>query len=179
MSLKLSDIIAALPTLTPKELAVVWAAVDRLADAQQNISDATMPLYDAVCAVLSVRVPYRDFSTSNVAKAWRRHAPSVIGYIESTWPQVQRSRVQKAALMQFLIELLRDDLKERKIPISLGVIVNNLGAVPEVFEKAFPSYRSSGLAHLVLDQMQRNQKGRKKDGQHHTATRSKRMEDPA
>lgn len=160
--MKLSDILSALPTLTQTELATVWAAADQLATAQENITDTTQPLYDALCQIINVKISYRDFCSRSYAKQWRIHAPAILAFIAETWPESQRSKVIRLGLMTLLIEALRDDLKSRNIPIALGVMVNNLGSIPECFENSFPDYIKSGMAHLILKSM-RNQKGKKND----------------
>jgi hypothetical protein len=147
--MKLNAIIAALPSLSQPELLSIRAACDHLIATPDTNSDDTTPLYDAMAKLLGVGLSYRDFHNVVSYRAWRKAAPSVVAFIDENWPDA--TRIVKLALMTLMLEALRDDLRERGIPVSLGTMTTNLSTLPECFDRCFPGYRETGMAHMVLD----------------------------
>ena len=151
--LKLTSLLAELPKLRPDELATVKAAAEHLLGAQHEAPDSTTPLYDALTSLLGNQMPYGRFKLSASWRMWARNAPTVVTFIDKNFPKA--TKVARLALMKFIVETLIAEMRERKIPVTVGSVTNNLTRCPEVFEMAFPDYIESGLQHLVLKAMEK------------------------
>lgn len=151
--MKLSEMIGGLPTLNQQELSVLRAACDQLIKAPTDALDETSPLFDELASLLGIRLSFRDFHNVPAYTAWKRHAPTVIGFLGDTHPDV--SRVMKGALMHFLLVALRDDLMERGVPITIGIMTKNLDRLPEIYDVSFPGYRERGMQHVVEKAMRK------------------------
>ena len=154
----LESIITKLPALTQGELAQVRAAVDQLINTKQARGvDPTVLVWDALMKALNTKISFAAMHDMSIYKQWKQHAPACLEFVEGTFPEVKRSKVTEMAVIQFLLEALRDNLRAGRIPITVGTMVTHMGRVPQVFEKAFPNYLESGLTELVLKAM--NKKG--------------------
>lgn len=146
-----NQVLAALPKLTKADLATVRAAVDHLLGPQQGATLTAPPLFNALAGLIGNRVTYQAFTTMGAYKHWAKNVTTVDEFITEHFPDT--SKVLSAALLRFLMELIVDDLKGRKVPATLGSITVNLGRLPEIFESAFPGYLESGAAHLIVKAM--------------------------
>ncbi len=149
--MKLNEVLAALPHLSQTELATIKAAIDHLLTQQVDEVDLTSPLYDAMAKALGLQLSFRDFHNIVSYKTWKRTAPVVVRFIETTYPQA--TKVAKLAMMSFLIEALLEDLKSRGVPLSLGQVTLNLERLPMLYDQSFPDYRKSGMTNIVLEAM--------------------------
>jgi hypothetical protein len=146
----LASILSALGGLSVNELKAVRAAADRLLGAP---AATTGPLWGIVTAQLGVKLPYDRFQKTAAYKAWVKNEPLVVSFVAATWPNL--SKVEGLALMNYLIEMLLTDLKGRGVPVTVGTVALNLGSLPYLLDHAFPDYRKSGMAHLILKAMVR------------------------
>ena len=146
---RLNELIAVLPSMSKHELAVLRGAIERLLGHQASPAS---PLYAALTAVAGVKLPYQRFQASASYKAWPQNEKLVLTFIRDTWDP---TKVTEAALSQYLMGLLADDLKGRGLPVSVGTLAVNISSIPQVFEQAFPGYRAAGLAQWVLANMVR------------------------
>lgn len=151
--MQLSEFIAGLPTLSQGELVTVRAACDRLIKSSVDAVDETNPLFDALAQLLGVKLSFRDFHNITAYTSWKRHAPGVVDFITQLYPDV--SKAMKTGVMKFLLEALRDDLKDRGVPITIGTMTINLDRLPEIYDCCFPDYRETGNQQLVLEAMTR------------------------
>ncbi len=156
MSKALDGVLTVLPSLSQKELATIKAVVEQLYKPvySQGVDPTTL-VFDALMKAINTKMAFRDFQRTSVYKLWRQHAPACIEFVEETFPTVKRSQVTKMAVLRFLLEALRDNLKAGQIPVTVGTMVTHLGRIPQVFETSFPDYRESGMTDLVLKAMQR------------------------
>jgi hypothetical protein len=143
----LIEVLSLLPALNKHDLALVRGAVDRLLGqgGQQG------PLYDAVMAATGSKISYGAFLQSGAGKGWANREKAVMAFIAATWPKL--TKVQEVAMTKFLVARLADDLKARKINVSVGSLSRMIGTIPEIFDACFPGYREAGMAHLVLKVM--------------------------
>lgn len=148
-----SAIIGQLPQLPRDDLKKINAAIGHLlkGEARNNHTDGTVALFSALTTTLGTNLPYASFTATSSHVHWAKSAPDVVQFIDTTFPTA--TRIEKRAIMMFLIEALIDDLKTRKVPISIGSVVTNIGFLPQIFDSAFPEYRKNGLALLVLKAM--------------------------
>ena len=142
----LADAISVLPNLSQQELLTLKAAIEELLTKTKN--DDEPPLYGAIAKVLGTAPPYPIFKQT---KQWQRHADNVSLFIEQNFETA--TKLQKYALMQFIVEALVADLKERGVPITIGTVVSNLGRFAQVWENQFPNYIKAGMQNLILKAM--------------------------
>ncbi len=153
MTITIGQIIAALPSLSPAELAQVGATVAHLSQ-QSAPTGRASPLYAAVTTVLGSQVPYTAFARSAVHEHWQKNASTVTEFISVNFPEAAASTVLTIAIMRYLVQLLVSDLQRRHIPVSLGTVATHLARIPAVFETAFPGYLAAGRADVVLKAME-------------------------
>lgn len=145
------DVLAALPLLKQPDLLAIQGVISRLLGASNvgGLGPPSANLYNVLAALLGASVPYDAFMKGSQGKLWGKHAPRVLEFIAATFPNI-KTRVEEQAMMRLVLGLVVDDLKGRlRATPSLGMVASNLGRVPELFDSAFPSYRESGLAHLI------------------------------
>lgn len=151
---KLRQVLSLLPVLSQSELATVKTAAEQLLVSSGAGSDEPDLLYDALRAVLNVKLPYSRLPSS-MRKVWDKNAPIVVHFMEVTWKVTKAQKVMRLAIMKFLVNLVIDELKAQRVPISLGTVITNLHRIEEVYDRAFPDYRKSGLSGLIIKAMER------------------------
>lgn len=151
--MKFNDMLRELPKLSQEELATVRAAIDHLLGSSDHLLDNTSALYGAMITLLGIKLAYRDFNATKPYREWRKSAPAVVYFIDQTFPA--SGKISKMAITKYLLTALIDDLKARKVPVTLGVVVSNISRLPQIFDACFPNYRESGMAHLVLKALER------------------------
>lgn len=153
MSKNLNDVLAMLPHLRQRDLSTVRAAIDHLLDKRVE-NDPTLPLFGAIKSILGIHTTFRAFQGSRAAyTAWKHRAPACVSFIDQTWPDA--SKVAKGALTAVLVDMLIDDLKGGQVPVTLGSVAIHLDRIPQLFERAFPDYIKMGMAHVVLEAMEK------------------------
>lgn len=148
--LTLTSLVSALQGLSRADLVTLRAAADRLLNAPAATAG---PLYEAVNRVSGAPIPFKAFLATTQGKNWEANEQLVLAWVDATWPKIKD--VQKLGLLDFLVARLADDLKDRKIPVSVGSLTLNLGSIPQIFNKCFPGYVGAGLADAVLKAMVR------------------------
>lgn len=159
--MKFDAIVGALPALSQKQLEALRATIDGLTTKGGTCPERVAPLYHILLQSLTMRISYKDFTQASSFKIWNKNALPCIEFVEHTWPETAKSKVSKMAMLGLLFDILKKDMKGRDIPITLGTMINNLGSIPELFDRQFPGYRESGLAQLILTKM----KGRGASGE--------------
>ena len=150
-----ASIIATLPTLSKADLAAVRGAADALLGptAAPNDTPAT-PLFEAVTRALGLRLGFAAFSQTATYKPYKRGADAIAGFLGSTFPLAE-NRTTRNALHSLILECLIDDLKARRVPLSLGALCNNLERAPQVFRDAFPGYIEGGVVNVIMAKITR------------------------
>lgn len=146
--MKLSAILALLPALSRADLLAVRAAADGLLG---SLTATAGPLYGVLTDALGVKMPFGRFKQTPASKNWVENETLVVSFIDATWPGL--SKVEQMAVMRLLVEMLIAELKERKVPATVGAAAVNLGLIPQVLDKGFPDYRQAGMANLILKAM--------------------------
>jgi hypothetical protein len=148
-----SKILATLPTLSKPDLSAIRAAADSLLGPQAvPIEGASTPLFDVITRALGLRIGFEVIRQGQAYKPYRRGEAAVTAFIDEMLPDFN-TKVARNGLLTFMVECLMDDLKERKVPISIGTLCTNLERCPQVFRAAFPGYLESGHAHLIVKKM--------------------------
>lgn len=156
--MKLSELLGVLPKLSLEELATVRATIEHLLG-QRQAATPTAPkpeiaLYEAARAIVGGPMAYGPFANSVAGRAWAKNAPSAVAFID-TFPTDRR--VSRNALDTFMLGLIVDDLKAKRIPVSMGTIANNLGRLKQLFDQGYPGYIESGMQHVVLKALKINE----------------------
>ena len=164
-----AKIIGTLPTLSKTDLAAVRGAADALLGPQAAPNQAAAtPLFEAVTRALGLRLGFAAFSQTATYKPYKRGEQAIADFLGTAFPTFDR--VSLTAMTQLLVECLVDDLKARKIPLSLGTLCNNLERAPQVFRDGFPGYIESGHGSIILRQITRG-----KDESRHPNNRNRPM----
>ena len=150
VKINMTTVLKLLPELTQGELKQVLATVKRLLKPDAPAA-TTSPLYSALQTVAGSKMPFSRFRHTPAYKNWGEDF--VLEFIERTWGT--QNRVILTALIVFLVQLEADWLKGRNIPVGINSLVGSLHHIPEIFDQAFPGYRETGLAPLVLKRMVR------------------------
>lgn len=162
MKVTKDTILAALPKLQPSELTEINLVVRHLLGLQAATEIDKDPVvlrwFDAMTAALGVKLNYSSFTPTSGHRFLVRYAPLAESFLCEVFPASQESKVMAHGLSRFLVGLLIDDLKERRIPISIGTLATHLIRIPAAFENSFPDYRASNLAHLIPEAMKKGAK---------------------
>jgi hypothetical protein len=136
--------ISQLPTCNKQELTLLIAAAQRL------LGDEAVPgpLFDVLVHASGNMIPFRSFSRSRAYKTWVEHEALVMHFLGVHWPTA--NKVTLNSLKHFLFKMLVDDLRKRKIRVTIGTLALNAGQIPGIFEQSFPGYLSAGLAPMVM-----------------------------
>lgn len=144
------QILAALPGLGQDDLKALQTVIGSLLG-QHGVAGparATGPqawLFEAVRHSLGVNV----FTVKGAAQ-YNKYAPTALTFISDTFKcPVFEKRTAATALMHWLLVLLVEDMKVKRIPIGPTTICEGLGRLPLVFESAYPGYRQAGLSGLL------------------------------
>ena len=76
--------------------------------------------------------------------------PKFISFLNEHFKGWDANKNSQLAFLKMLFELLADDLKERGVNPTVGIMVASLGRIPELIDAAFPDYRASGMTDLIL-----------------------------
>lgn len=147
----LTDIIKQLPGLEQQDLKALKATIEELLHKRDN--EAEPPLYDVLRRVIGTVAPYSVFQATGAYKQWRKHADYAAAFIAKNFPDA--SKVQRQALMTFVVKALVMDLRGRNVPITVGSMVKNLGRFAQVWETEFPGYLESGMGAMILKAMEK------------------------
>jgi hypothetical protein len=154
-----AKILSVLPKLPASDLAVIKAAIEHLL-AKSVPAAPQSPLFDALAALLGGKnLSYATFVKSGAYTYWEKNAPIAEAFISQHFPEAAGSKVLALAITCHLLNLLLDDLRSRKIPVSFGTASTHLGRMPEIFEVAYPGYVKSGLTYLIVKFLERGNEG--------------------
>ena len=135
------QVLTLLPKLKRDELQAVKAVLDSLLSSKNN----NVELWGDACRVV-LGIEQRFAIVKTVAA--KRNLDAAEEFLKSVLPEHCRAHLMAAR--QRLVSLLADDLKRRKVNPTVGIILANLGRLPEVFDNAYPDYRKSGLAWIIF-----------------------------
>lgn len=152
MILNKDTILGALPALSQVDLAAIHAVAGQLLGAatgrskNQPTVDSSL-FFDALGAALGQ--PVFGFNPT-IRLRFDKALPALTSFLDTDFKGWDANKVGQIAFLRMLFNLLVKDLKERGVPPTLGIIVNNMPRIPEVFDAAFPGYRESGIAAEMI-----------------------------
>ena len=152
-------ILAALPTLDRASLEAIQAITASLLNGptaahDKGVTELTLALFNALQAVCGQPTAYKTFAQTTAAKHLQKRLPDVTTFLDDNFNGWDKNKVSQQAFLQMLFGLLADDLKSRGVKPSLGIMVNNLGRVAEVFDQAFPDYLAGKMGGMILKRFQ-------------------------
>lgn len=159
-SISASDIMAELPKLNPNDLTKLRQLTELLLGSQtqqtetQATDDNERILFEAVRFELQAvgmrsAISYSSLQQSRNYKTWKRSVSVVTHFLDSAFKGHANTEVERLALCRIFVQAMIKDFKRAEIPVSLGTLCNNLHRVQQAFDRAFPNYLESGLAHLI------------------------------
>lgn len=149
------EILAALPKLDRAALEAIQAVTTTLLQGRTGaIGTAdhglTQHAFTALAATLGQPTAYKTFACTEAGKRLQKRLPEFEVFLDKAFEGWGRNLISQQALFQMLFGLLADDLSSRGVRPTLGIMVMNLGRLPEVFDAQFPGYRQAGLGKMVL-----------------------------
>ncbi len=157
------QLLSALPSLTRPELEQVAAVAasllgGRIANVAVPASPLAAPIFEALSVAANATVTLENLSGTTAGKGFAKYLPAVTKFLDAHFEGWAYNKLVQSAFLSMLMELLRDDLKERGVKPTLGVMVNNLGRLPEVFDNAYPGYLEARMGGLVLQHFSKVQR---------------------
>jgi hypothetical protein len=163
--MKIQDIIEALPELSKVDLKTVRDTASFLLggdSGKEGVHQSDDTLFNAMANQLSknglrTEFNYNTFKKSKSHVGWATTRKELADFVSRCFGNI--SKTEEVSLYNLLFDLLITDLKKRGAPLTVSVLAINANRLPEVFERSFPGYISSGLAHVVLKTMEGKQNG--------------------
>lgn len=154
--MKLADIIAAIPELTPAEHKALKLALDSFTTPEGVVDTQyiDMEILDAIQAVTGERIALVPFKASKSYKLFVngqgvfRDLISKLAGESHPLPKVKR-----LALKRFLIGLIVDGLKEKTVPVTMLNICLNMLHIERILNEQFPGYLNNGLGGVILNKV--------------------------
>jgi hypothetical protein len=147
-------ILGALPNLSQPDLVAIHAMSGQLIKATGAVlsepGSLAAQLFEALSGAVNVTMPLSNLTGTTTGKTFEKHLPAVGKFLDAHFKGWDSNRLIQTAFLRMLMGLLRDDLKERGVTPSLGIMVTNLGRFPEVFDAAYPDYLAAGMGQMVL-----------------------------
>lgn len=156
------DILAALPALSRPELEAIQAVCTSLlggrpAAFEPGAGTLAAGLLNALCAAVNAAVTPSNLIGTTTGKTFDKHLPAVGRFLGAHFKGYDDNKLVELAFLRLLADLLRDDLKERGVTPTIGILVTNLTRLPEVFDNAYPGYLAAGMGGFILDRLRSGQ----------------------
>ena len=153
------QILAILPKLSKDDLAAVHLMAGHLLGAATGGSNdgagtVGQAVFNALSAALGLPISYQSFNLTSAAKQYDKKLPELLKFLNGSFEGWDKNKVTQEAFLRMLFGLLADDLKEREVTPSIGIMISNMSRMPEVFDSSFPLYRESGLGKVILKKFQ-------------------------
>lgn len=152
-----SDILGALPKLSRGDLEAVHAMASHLlgATAAPATAGGTLggAVFDALVAALGASMAYSRYSPT-ASRQFEKKLPDLTKFLDQHFEGWNQNKVSQLAFLKMLFSLLADDLKERGVAPTIGIMVTNIPRLSEVFNNAFPGYLANGLGSMILKNFQ-------------------------
>lgn len=152
------ELLAALPLLKRADLeAVHVTAAALLGGRLSSVTSPASPLvvltYDALTTTLGLTVPYSAFMGTVPGKRFESRAVSLGDFLTKAIKGWDETKVLQIAVLRLIFELLKENLKRRKINPTMASMTYNIGVIPKVFDDAFPGYIEAGLTAGILKRL--------------------------
>ena len=159
--MKQEEILTILPTLTEEELKQIYARSKILLDRKKSLQSKSSPRNEwAVLFYDSIKARLRFLQITNTPdfyifekmgrkeKFLSQHALVDEFITRAFKPQTKTDRL---IAYHLVARLIIRDLRRRKIPCSIGPIVDNLHRAEELFDTAYPDYLQNNLSPMLIN----------------------------
>lgn len=147
-----AKIIAQLPSLSRAELSAVKGAADSLLGPQAtSIEQPATPLLTEITRALGLKLGFSAFGQTRAYKQFKPAEQAIELFLQQNFGRLDRRTGQ--AIMGLMVDCLIADLKAQGLPLSMGVVCNNLMRAPQALRDAFPGYLESGYGQLIIDRI--------------------------
>lgn len=147
-------ILGVLPKLSADDLQAVLALTTSLlkgrGDVETGQARPTGLLFEALSNHLQAVAPWATVAKTKAGKMLLEREPELSKFFNLHFRGWNDNKVQSLAFLMMMLELLSDDLKERGVSPTFGIMVLNLNRLPEVFRNAFPGYLENYMGYFVL-----------------------------
>ena len=148
--MKKDQIIAALPLLNEADLKAISAVLSSLLG---NGASATPTPVEGPQAWLFVAIQSilnGVYQPPSSLKGFHSNSVIFIEFVKVNFPAALNKKIVGIAVMKQLVSLIADDLRDKKVPVTWGTLVQNLSRIPSVFDAAFPGYIESKITGLLM-----------------------------
>lgn len=146
-------ILGALPSLERVELEAVHAMAGHLLGATAANGPGANPIgrivFEALAAALGLTMPYSSYSPT-ATRQFEKRLPQLLAFFSDEFKSWDSNKVLQTAFLRMMFELLVDDLKERNVTPTVGILVTNMPRLREVFDNAFPNYLACGMGPMII-----------------------------
>jgi hypothetical protein len=146
------EILRALPKLPKADLEAIHALAGHLlGPANGGLGEQGQAVFDALAASLGLTASYASMAASKPARLFIQRLPAFVAFVGKNFPGWDDTKVGQQAFLRMLFGLIITDLNKRNVTASFGMVVSNMGRLPEIIESAFPDYLKSGLGKIILE----------------------------
>ncbi len=150
-------VIESIPSFTSKELEQLQSTTSYLLSNNghtPNISKSESEVINAFSKRLEAEGIRFGFNHQMLKKigGWKSGVNEVVKFVnffEST-SQITLKKIERQVLLRLLFKLLIEDMKRIGMAITPKTTINNMSRIPDIFDRSFPGYLSSGLAYFVI-----------------------------
>ncbi len=148
------QILKGLPYLERADLEAVHAVAGHLlggATGANPNGGATLgqTVFEALQATLGRAMPYSGLSARTNQRLSNR-LPDLTKTLDQHFRGWDSNKVAQIAFLRMIFGLLAQDLKNRGVTPTFGIMIVNLNRVQEVVQNAFPDYLEAGLGRIIL-----------------------------
>lgn len=152
------EILAALPKLSTAEQKSIMAALVALGvkgGGQQapTLSAQQRAVFDAIGHALNTKLAPGLLVRGVIAKHFDRCSTQMLNFVNHNFGFAMKGKVAMLALIRFMVVLVVDDLRKKRIRLTPGVVVLNLTRINEIFEDAYPGYLQGGLSKFLVNRI--------------------------
>jgi hypothetical protein len=147
-----------LPFLTKDELLKLRSRVVFLAASTEPSGDEEM-FYNMLNRIVEVAngrsEPHFKLFTKTVHyKLFRANFDVIHNYIDANFESAQK--VDRLKLYHMFAEMLKDEISQYNIPLSLLTMIRNVPRIPSLVNAAYPGYSESGVLSMILKGIRNN-----------------------
>ena len=157
-----NEVVTALPTFTPEQLRTIATAANFLTPedtAKEQQKDGEMwhlytCLADQLQLVGTTLPPLHTLQKTARYNDLKRALNTALTFTGTHWPRATKR--QRLMLYRLFARIIVRHIQQRGLPAMVSCVGNVAGNIGALFDKQFPGYLRSGLAHVVLRMLDTN-----------------------
>jgi hypothetical protein len=145
------QVLASLPSLSHDDLKAIRAVIGGLLGekASGGLSVASDHPYEWLTAAIGAAIGHKGPMNGYTVREFKKRAPVAMTFINENFADAMKNKTSALAMMRYLIILLIDDMKIKRMPVTLVTVTQNLHRLQEVFNNAFPGYGTEQAAYII------------------------------